>query len=205
MSHTQAEQTGKSLYTIRFTPHAHVKMMKLVGKDESDLVVYVEQGAEDAVTSAFQTAGFNVVEREFKLHASAESEEALTLSLGATKHYAELRGNVNGRFIATVTVHSREDFDRLRNTEFTGCRFTPFKARFAHRGKDESVPQHVPVVRESSQPRGDKEQPWIQVGKSKGKKSDHQTGDRKGERRVGGDKSRQDTKEPRRGRGGQKK
>jgi hypothetical protein len=103
----------------------NVQRMRLIGKD---LLVYTEEADLESVRSKFDTLGFRTVERIYKLHVSTPDKTVFESLFGDVVY--EDRSN-SGRFIATVTVDSEEEYNRFITFDGTdGVRVKSFRARF---------------------------------------------------------------------------
>lgn len=119
-------QTTERFETIRLSLPTNIaddiKNMRLIG---SDLVVYVQKDQVPSVTKVFTDAGFNRVERVFKVHVSALSEQTFT------NRQSEYRGCVNGRHIYTVLLDTQEEYNNIISSSSQECTVKPFRSRFA--------------------------------------------------------------------------
>lgn len=138
--------------TVRFSlPESlleSVKNMKIVGKD---LLFYVSEEDVASVSQTCSEMGLSVVERVFRLHASAPSEEVFRNVFGEVDH--ETRES-SSRYIATITVESRDEYDRL--LELHGEQevvVKPFKARYSgmRRSDDDQSDTNERVQHQRSQ------------------------------------------------------
>ena len=117
------------LSTIRFsfpeTQLESVKNMKIIGRD---LLLYVSEEDVENVTQVYSGLGFNVVDRVFKLHASTQDEATFNRVFGNVER--DVRDS-SSRYIATITVDSKEEYDRLVALHGEDCVVKPFKARYS--------------------------------------------------------------------------
>jgi hypothetical protein len=124
--------TGRFKLPDSLTKNA--QRMQFIG---DDLLVYTENLPE--LTSVLEQLGFTIVEREYKLHVSANNEEIFKSVFGEVK--SESRTSDAGKFIATVTLDSKEEYNKfleLGNDQSNGCRIKPFKFRFTPRNRETS-------------------------------------------------------------------
>jgi hypothetical protein len=145
-------QQVSRLSTVRFSlPEAlleSVKNMKIVGKD---LLFYVADEDVVSVTQVCSDMGLSVVERVFRLHASAPSEEVFRNVFGDVEH--ETRES-SSRYIATLTVESRDEYDRLLSLHGEQeVVVKPFKARYSNmrRSDDDQSDTNEGVQQQRSQ------------------------------------------------------
>jgi hypothetical protein len=135
-SQNQNNQSTDRLNTIRLSLPDNVvgdiRRMRLVG---NDLILYVPSETTETVTKCFTNNGFNCVERVYKLHVSAESNEAFqNIFAGYT---SEQRKGVHGRVIYTVTVDTQEKYNELIALSTAECSIKQFKSRFAKHSEDD--------------------------------------------------------------------
>ena len=118
------------LSTIRFSlPEdllESVKNMKIVGRD---LLFYVPEEEVESVTKTCSDMGLNVVDRVFKLHASTQDEATFKRIFGDVEF--EVRESLN-RFIATISVDSKDEYDRLLALHGEDAVVKPFKVRYSN-------------------------------------------------------------------------
>jgi hypothetical protein len=145
-------QQVSRLSTVRFSlPESlleSVKNMKIVGKD---LLFYVAEEDVAFVNQTCSEMGLSVVERVFRLHASAPSEEVFRNVFGDVEH--ETRES-SSRYIATLTVESREEYDRLLSLHGEQeVVVKPFKARYSgmRRSDDDQSDTNEGVQHQRSQ------------------------------------------------------
>ena len=125
-SQLENSQSSEHLKTIRLsfpkTIATNIKQMRLVN---NDLVLYVPESDVEKVTKAFTSHEFDLVEREYKLHVSSNTEQEFDNMVSIP------RGCVNGRYIYTVTVNNQAKYDELINSSLPECTFKPFRFRFS--------------------------------------------------------------------------
>lgn len=122
----QEQNETQRLTTIRFSLPSDVasmvKNMKPIGED---LLVYVRDTDVKSVTDKFTGMGLKPVQREYKLHISAPSEEVFTNVFGNVEK--EVRESPN-KYVATVTVATKEEYDKLLELNGTNeCRVKSFR------------------------------------------------------------------------------
>jgi len=122
-------QESSRLSTLRFSfPEgviANVQNMKIIGRD---ILLYVQEESCESVTQLMQGMGLETVERVYKLHASAQDEATFKSALGDVVH--EVRDST-GRYIATITLDSKDEYDRILSLNSESCFVKPFKARYS--------------------------------------------------------------------------
>jgi hypothetical protein len=172
-SQSENNQTSEHLKTIRLslpkTIATNVKQMRLVG---NDLILYVPETDVENVTESFTSRDFDLVEREYKLHVSANTEQEFENMVSIP------RGCVNGRHIYTVTVNSQAKYDELINSSVPECTFKPFRFRFS---KSSNMNQDDDGSDTKDQVNSNQEG-WTPVAKSKVSKQQprqYQDGDRR--------------------------
>jgi len=105
----------------------NVKNMKLIGKD---LLFYVGEDDKESLSKSLQEMGLEVIDRVYKIHASAENETNFKNVLGDIAH--EVRENSqSSRYIATISVDSKEEYDRILELNGDECFIKPYKARYS--------------------------------------------------------------------------
>ena len=115
------------LSTIRFSfpddTLVNVQRMRLIGKD---LLVYTNETDLESVSSKFDLLGFKTIDRVYKLHVSMPDKAAFDALFGDVVF--EDRSN-SGRFIATVTVDTEEEYNHFISFDGTdGVRIKSFRA-----------------------------------------------------------------------------
>jgi hypothetical protein len=122
-------QESSRLSTLRFSfPEgviANVQNMKIIGRD---ILLYVQEESCESITKSMQEMGLETVERVYKLHASAQDEATFKSALGDIVH--EVRDSA-GRYIATITLDSKDEYDRILSLNSESCFVKPFKARYS--------------------------------------------------------------------------
>jgi len=117
------------LNTLRFSfPSGlleNVQSIKIIGQD---LLFYVSEDASQSIVDSVQNMGFKVVDRVYKLHASAQDEESFKNILGDIEH--ELRDS-GSRYIATINLDSKDEYDRILALNCETCFVKPFKAKYS--------------------------------------------------------------------------
>ena len=128
-SQLENNQTSEHLKTIRLSlPESittNIKQMRLVG---NDLILYVPDTQVEPVTESFTSEPgitFKLVEREYKIHVSAATEQVFENIESIT------RPSVNDRYIYTLIVNSQQKYDDLINSSTQECTFKPFRFRFS--------------------------------------------------------------------------
>ena len=170
-SQLENNQTSEHLKTIRLslpkTIATNIKQMRLVG---NDLILYVPESDVETVTNTFTSLNFDLVEREYKLHVSASTEQEFE-NMGSIP-----RGCVNGRHIYTVTVNSQTKYDELINSSVPECTFKAFRFRFS---KSSNMNQDDDGSDTKDQVNSNQENGWTPVAKSKNGKQPRQYQDRR--------------------------
>lgn len=148
MSDNQEEQ---HLQTVRFklSPEMlkHVSRMRLIG---NDLLVYTTNTEE--LTTTFQQHGINVVDRVYKLHVSAPNEEAFDSVFSEYTIEKNVR-STTPRFVATVTVESQDQYNKLLElgeTETCQCRIKSYRYRFDNTNQDDGSDTRERVTKKYS-------------------------------------------------------
>ena len=157
-----SNQQVSRLSTVRFSLPENllesVKNMKIVGRD---LLFYVSEEEVGSVTQTCTDMGLSVVDRVFRLHASTQDEATFKRVFGNVDH--EMRESQGGRYIATISVDSKEEYDRLLALHGEDAVVKPFKARYSnikrsddddHSDTNERVMEQkqVPVKQTASRP-----------------------------------------------------
>ena len=192
-SQLENNQTSEHLKTIRLslpkTIATNIKQMRLVG---NDLILYVPESDVEQVTNTFTSLDFDLVDREYKLHVSASTEQEFENMVSIP------RGCVNGRHIYTVTVNSQAKYDELINSSLAECTFKPFRFRFS---KSSNMNQDDDGSDTKDQVNMNQENGWTPVKSKNGKQQprQYQDGDRRQDRRQDGqDRPYQDRQQNRR-------
>jgi len=135
MSDNQEEQ---HLQTVRFklSPSMleHVSRMRLIG---NDLLVYTNNTEE--LTTTFLNNGFELVDRVYKLHVSAPTEEVFNSVFSVYTIDKNIR-STSPRFVATVTVASQDQYNQLLElgeSESCQCRIKSYRYRFDNTNNDD--------------------------------------------------------------------
>lgn len=154
MSTNQESPIKERLATIRLSFPTedldNVVRMRLIGRD---LLLYVKEDQINTVISTFTAHGLKPVDRVYKLHVSAPTKADFDASFGKVEYEER---SAAGRFIATVTVDTEEEYNKfldLGKDQESKCRVKAFRARFAnaHEEKEENVKQENPVQHGPSQ------------------------------------------------------
>jgi len=138
MAAQMANSTNK-LTTVRFKlPDnlvPNIQRMYILGQD---ILIYTDR--PDQLTTDFSTIGFTKVERKYQLHVSSTNEDTFKKVFSADNLTYDARPISNGRFIATVTVDTLEEFTRYLelDDQGNGCRIKPYKQRYASARDDSS-------------------------------------------------------------------
>lgn len=172
----QVSNQESHLNTLRFSLPTElqnmVRSMKLLG---NDLLVYFDESNTDSVSEKFTEMGFEVVERQYKVHVSGPSSEFAT-------HFSSYESEVRGENVFTVVAKNREQYDELLAMEVDGFRIRPYRQRFANVRSEEDTP--APVQQNSRRERvADTEDgKWNKVSYTK--RSDRSYGDRQDQPRT---------------------
>jgi hypothetical protein len=146
MTDTQITSTS-TLKSLRFNLPIDclngIARIKMIGQD---VLVYVENDNFDSVKKSYIDHGFKFVEREYKVHVSAQSKEEFEKLFEKVKY--EDRSS-EGRFIATITASSEEEYNKyltIGTDPSNNCHVKPFKAGIANIHKKNDIETTPPPI-----------------------------------------------------------
>lgn len=106
-----------------------VMKFRIIG---NDLLLYIPKTANRKdIIDKYISKGFNVIEKEFKLHISAQNKEDFISVFGDIKYEDRSNGT---KFICTVTLLTEEEYDKfikIGQTKECKCRIRPYKQLFS--------------------------------------------------------------------------
>lgn len=137
-------QNQEHLKALRFElPQEHINdiiKLRIIGKD---ILVYCLENKTDEIKKSLIDHGFNIVEREYKVHVSARSKEDFMKSFGNIKYDDRSNGD---KFIATVTAENEEEYNKyldIGKDRTKNCLVKPYKPKFAQTQKSENNEKDV--------------------------------------------------------------
>lgn len=127
MNNQNAQETG-NFSTIRFSfPESAltgVSRMRIIG---NDLLIYT---TNDKTQEEFTKMNFKVVERQYKLHVSAQNEQIFKEAFSNV----EILNNrsIEGRFIATIEASDLEQYREFLTKDSKELRVKQFRPQYAN-------------------------------------------------------------------------